>query len=46
MPVLPSGNEWQFVNVVTLHVNPFLLTSISSLKRTEYPYHSEVRYSS
>ena len=32
MPVLPSGNEWQFVNAVTLHVNPFLLNSISSPK--------------
>ena len=32
MLVLPSGNEWQFVNVVTLHVSPFLRTSISSIK--------------
>jgi len=46
MPVLLSGNEWQFVNAVSLHVNPFLLNSISSLKGTENPDHSEVRYSS
>ncbi len=32
MLVLPSGNEWQFVNVLTLHMNPFLLTPISSFK--------------
>ncbi len=30
MIVLPIGNEWRFVNSVTLHVDPLLLDSIFS----------------